>query len=48
MYGPIEDRRHDAFMLAASGVSAKLEQLEDARDRGKSYVIYGDPAYGVT
>jgi hypothetical protein len=29
-------------------VSAKLEQLEDARDRGKSYVIYGDPAYGVT
>jgi hypothetical protein len=48
MYGSIEGRRHDAFMLAASGVSAKLEQLEDARDRGKSYVIYGDPAYGVT
>ena len=48
MYGPIEGRRHDAFMLAASGVSAKLEQLEDARGRGERYIIYGDPAYGVT
>jgi hypothetical protein len=35
-------------MLAASGASAKLEQLEDARRRGERYVIYGDPAYGVT
>jgi hypothetical protein len=47
-YGPIEGRRQDAFLLAASGASAKLEQLEDARRRGERYVIYGDPAYGVT
>ena len=46
MYGPIEGRRHDAFMLAASGVCQKLEQLQD--NRGEDYVVYGDPAYGIT
>ena len=46
MYGPVEGRRHDAFMLAMSGVCEKLEQLHDMR--GEGYVVYGDPAYGIT
>ena len=45
MYGPIEGRRHDAFMLAVSGVCEKLQQLEDVN--GDVYVVYGDPAYGL-
>ena len=45
MYGPIEGRRHDAFMLAVSGVCEKLQQLEDIN--GDVYVVYGDPAYGL-
>ena len=45
MYGPIEGRRHDAFILAVSGVCEKLQQLEDVNE--DVYVVYGDPAYGL-
>lgn len=46
MYGPIEGRRHDAFLLAASGI---LEQLQHRMNQanGKPFVLYGDPAYPV-
>ena len=46
LYGPIEGRRHDAFMLAASGL---LEQLQDKMndENGGPYVLYGDPAYPI-
>ncbi|KAK2566657.1 hypothetical protein P5673_009318 [Acropora cervicornis] len=46
MFGPIEGRRHDAFMLGVSGLSAKLRRF--VQHNGKPYVIYGDPAYGIT
>ena len=45
MFGPIEGRQHDAFMLGVSGLSAKLQRF--VRPNGKSYIIYGDPAYGI-
>lgn len=46
MFGPIEGRRHDAFMLAVSGLADKLERVQTLT--GEPYVIYGDPAYGLT
>ncbi|XP_078378299.1 uncharacterized protein LOC144661419 isoform X1 [Oculina patagonica] len=45
MFGPIEGRRHDAFMLGASGLATKLRRFQ--RPSGEPYVIYGDPAYGL-
>ena len=46
MFGPLEGRRHDAFMLAESGLLAKLQRFHTLS--GEPYVIYGDPAYGVS
>lgn len=46
MFGPIEGRRHDAFMLGVSGLPAKLQRL--VKPNGQPYVIYGDPAYGIS
>ena len=45
MFGPIEGKRHDAFMLGVSGLSNKLNRLQ--KPNGEPYVIYGDPAYGL-
>ena len=45
MFGPIEGRRHDAFMVGASSLTAKLQQVNQGN--GQPYVVYGDPAYGV-
>ena len=46
MFGPIEGRRHDAFMLAQSGLHEKLINI--TKPNGDPYVLYGDPAYGFT
>ena len=46
MFGPVEGRRHDAFMLGVSGLPEKLRRLQ--LPNGDPYVLYGDPAYGVT
>ena len=46
MFGPLEGRRHDAFMLSVSGLPNKLRSFN--RPNGEPYVLYGDPAYGVT
>jgi hypothetical protein len=46
MFGPIEGRRHDAFMLGASGLAPKLRQFQQTN--GQPYIIYGDPAYGLS
>jgi len=43
LFGPIEGRRHDAYLLSESKVLEKMEQLLD--DRGRPLCIYGDPAY---
>jgi len=46
MFVPVEGRRHDAFML---GMSNLLEQLQRfTLPNGEPYVIYGDPAYGLS
>ena len=44
LFGPIEGRRHDAFMLSNSGLADQLKQFNN----GDPYVIYGDPAYGLS
>ena len=44
LYGPVEGRRHDAAMLAMSGLMGELEQHSFAPD-GEALCIYGDPAY---
>ena len=46
MYGPVEGRWHDAFILSASVLSDKLRQSNQVNRQ--PYVIYGDPAYGVS
>ena len=46
MFGPIEGRRHDAFMLAQSGLHEKLINI--TKQNGDPYVLYGDSAYGLT
>ena len=46
MFGPIEGKRHDAFMLGVSGLAEKLGRFQ--RPNGEPYIIYGDPAYGLT
>ena len=46
MFGPIEGKRHDAFMLGVSGLSNKLNRLQ--KPNGDPYVIYGDPALMVS
>ena len=46
MFGPLEGRRHDAFMLAESGLLTKLQRFQTPS--GEPYIIYGDPAYGVS
>ena len=46
MFGPLEGRQHDAFMLSASGLPNML-QLLDQPD-GSPYVLYGDSAYRVS
>ena len=46
MFGPVEGRRHDAFMLSISGLSDQLRQFN--QPNGEPYVIYGDRAYGLS
>lgn len=46
MFGPMEGKRHDAFMLGVSGLAEKLRRFQ--RPNGEPYIIYGDPAYGLT
>lgn len=46
LFGPIEGRRHDAYMLAESGLAPQLTQFNQTN--GQPYVLYGDPAYGLS
>lgn len=46
LFGPIEGRRHDAFMLGVSGLLPQLERI--TKPNGEPYVLYGDPAYGMS
>ena len=46
LFGPLEGRRHDSFMLGESGLEEKLRHI--TKPNGEPYVLYGDPAYGVT
>ena len=45
LYGPVEGRRHDAYMLAESGLNRLLCPL--TTPNGQPYVLYGDSAYGI-
>ena len=46
LLGPIEGKRHDSFMLSESGLQEQLRNIR--KPSGQPYVLYGDPAYGVT
>ena len=46
LYGPVEGRRHDAFMLNTSGLLPLLQQI--VKPNGEPFVLYGNPAYGLT
>ena len=46
LFGPIEGRRHGAFMLGESNLLPLLERM--VKPNGDPYVVYGDPAYGIT
>ena len=44
MYGPLEGRRHDCFLLQLSNLLPKLQQYA-FNSRGEVLCIYGDPTY---
>jgi len=44
MFGPFEGRRHDAALLADSGLLTKLDALPGLAN-GNKFALYGDPAY---
>lgn len=44
LYGPVEGRRHDAYMLRESGLLDELE-ARSHDPQGNVLCIYGDPAY---
>ena len=44
LYGPVESRRHDAFLLHESGLLDELEAISRRHDN-KVLCLYGDPAY---
>ena len=46
MFGPMEGKKHDAFMLGVSGLAEKLGRFQ--RPNGEPHIIYGDPAYRLT
>ena len=46
MFGPVEGRRHHAFMLGVSDLLGNLRKFN--LPNGEPYVIYGDPAYGLS
>ena len=46
MFGQIEGKRHDAFRLGESGLTNWPLRLQ--KPNREPYVIYGDPAYGLT
>ena len=46
MFGPIEERRHDDFMLGMSDLLPKLHGF--VQPNGQPYSAYGDPAYPIT
>ena len=46
IFGPVQGRQHDAFILSESGLLNELCQF--TRPNGEPYIVYGDPAYGVT
>ena len=46
LFGLLEGRRHDAFMLHESGLLQELARKMN-KANGDPYVIYGDPAYPV-
>ena len=45
-FGPVEGRRHDAFILGVSGLLPQLRKI--TKPDGEPYVVYGDPAYGMS
>ncbi|ETP37297.1 hypothetical protein F442_14888 [Phytophthora nicotianae P10297] len=44
LFGPVDGRRHDIYMLRQSGLPEMLE--DNSEFHGK--LVYGDPAYGCT
>ena len=46
LFGPIEGRRHDSYMLRESGLLHELERHSHDVE-GNTFCIYGDPAYRI-
>ena len=47
LFGPVEGRRHDSFMLAASGFLRELQRFSNCPVTGLPLCVYGDPAYPI-
>ena len=45
-FGPINGRNHDAFMMERSGVIPAMRRA--CRRAGRTYQLYGDPAYPLS
>ena len=47
LFGPVEGRRHDSFMLAASGFLQELQRFSNCPVTGLPLCVYGAPAYPI-
>ena len=47
LFGPVEGRRHDMFLLKQSNLRERLRQYSH-NSHGEIMSIYGDPAYSIT
>ena len=46
LFGPVEGRRHDSYMLRESGLYDELE-MHSYDSEGNVLCVYGDPAYPI-
>lgn len=47
LFGPVEGRRHDSFMLASSWFLQELQRFSNCPVTGLPLCVYGDPAYPI-
>ena len=47
LFGPIEGRRHDSFMLSESIFLHDLQRFSNCPITGRPLCVYGDPAYPI-
>lgn len=48
LFGPVSGNRHDAYLLKKSNLIPRVSPAFTGNDGAANFVIYGDPAYGLS